>query len=239
MSRTRVARRAAQPEPRRRRQALVVAGLAGALLVGVGALTLDGAPGATDPVVSALRAGDGDTAGTPATADAVELTAPAERPQGANPFRALYVPPVETEESGSVDDSADADAGTTGTPVADTSPTTSPTAPTTTTPVTTPPATPAVTTPVPGPPADPVATTYPLALVSVNPQPAGTPTYTFTVDGASVEVFSGQRFGKQGELVVLGVVVVGAADLTPTGAIVQVGDDAPVQVKTGETVQVL
>jgi len=80
---------------------------------------------------------------------------------------------------------------------------------------------------------------YPLKLVSfTNKGMANANTYlfTFTVDGVKKTVMQGQRFGKYGELVVLGYAANSKGKVV--GAIIQVGDDNPFGVLAGETISV-
>ena len=82
-------------------------------------------------------------------------------------------------------------------------------------------------------------TRYPLKLVSISAaKPDEVRFFTWLVDGKKTVVIPAQRFGKvNGELVVLayGKNAAGKA----TGAIIQVGDDSPIDVLIGETVSVL
>lgn len=83
-----------------------------------------------------------------------------------------------------------------------------------------------------------VATTaYALQLVSITKVTGSGRTYTFTYGGVTKKVLEGQRFGKYGEITVLGVTTKAPND-TATGAIIQVGDDEPFTVMIGEKVSV-
>lgn len=78
------------------------------------------------------------------------------------------------------------------------------------------------------------AVDYPITLVSVGSEP-DLPVLTWTIEGTKNEVIAGQRFGRYGELVVLATTKQGEQ---VTGAVLQVGDAAPVVVSIGETVKV-
>lgn len=60
--------------------------------------------------------------------------------------------------------------------------------------------------------------------------------YTFDVAGTTKTVIASQRFGKYGELIVLGYIKTSKG--TPVGALIQVGDDEPFGVRIGEKVTV-
>jgi hypothetical protein len=78
---------------------------------------------------------------------------------------------------------------------------------------------------------------YPLKLVSISkPQPE-VRFFTWLVDGKKTVVIPAQRFGKVGELVVLAYTKNAAGNAT--GAVIQVGDDSPIDVLIGESVSVL
>jgi hypothetical protein len=134
---------------------------------------------------------------------------------GRDPFRALYLvpaaaPPAATTPTGT-------GTGTTpGVPVAGTGTGTGTTPGTTT-----------------------GTTRYPLKLVSIStPKPGEVRFFTWLVDGKKTVVIPAQRFGKvNGELVVLAYETNPAGKVT--GAIIQVGDDSPIDVLIGETVSVL
>jgi hypothetical protein len=85
----------------------------------------------------------------------------------------------------------------------------------------------------------PTTTRYALKLVSVSKPSAGEVTYfTWLVEGKRTVVVPAQRFGKYGELVVLATEK-NASGTTTTGAVIQVGDDTPIDVMIGEIVNVL
>ena len=77
---------------------------------------------------------------------------------------------------------------------------------------------------------------YALTLKRIEGSGSNARVYTFVVDGVTKQVVAAQRFGKYGELVVLGYIVnsKGAA----THALVQVGDDEPFELRIGSTAQV-
>ena len=85
-------------------------------------------------------------------------------------------------------------------------------------------------------PAAPTTTRYALKLVSIGTSPEARST-TWTVDGTRTTVLPAQKFGKYGELVVLAFSknAQGAVDK----AILQVGDDSPMEVAVGQTNSVL
>jgi hypothetical protein len=83
----------------------------------------------------------------------------------------------------------------------------------------------------------PVAARYPLKLVSISKPSPEVRFFTWTVDAKKTVVIPAQRFGKLGELVVLAYTRNAAG--TATGAIIQVGDDSPIDVAIGESVSVL
>ncbi len=70
---------------------------------------------------------------------------------------------------------------------------------------------------------------YPLMLVSISRPSPEARYFTFTLSGVRKVVLPGQRFGKYGELVVLAYTR--TSDGTATGALVQVGDDSPIDVR--------
>ena len=78
---------------------------------------------------------------------------------------------------------------------------------------------------------------YPLMLVSISRPSPEARYFTFTLSGVRKVVLPGQRFGKYGELVVLAYTR--TSDGTATGALVQVGDDSPIDLRIGEKVTVL
>ncbi len=88
------------------------------------------------------------------------------------------------------------------------------------------------------PPATTAGTaSYPLMLVSISRPSPEARYFTFTLSGVRKVVLPGQRFGKYGELVVLAYTR--TSDGTATGALVQVGDDSPIDLRIGEKVTVL
>ncbi len=74
-------------------------------------------------------------------------------------------------------------------------------------------------------------------LVSISRPSPEARYFGFTLSGVRKVVLPGQRFGKYGELVVLAYTR--TSDGTATGALVQVGDDSPIDVRIGEKVMVL
>jgi hypothetical protein len=83
----------------------------------------------------------------------------------------------------------------------------------------------------------PTTARYVLVLKTVTRDPGGAYLFNFTVDGTPKTVLPAQRFGKYGELVVL--TYVKSSKGAVTGAVVQVGDDSPIQVPLGVKVSVL
>jgi hypothetical protein len=79
---------------------------------------------------------------------------------------------------------------------------------------------------------------YALKLISIS-KPSGSEVqfFTWSVAGKRTVVIPAQRFGKYGELVVLAYEHNAAG--TVTGAVIQVGDDTPIDVSIGETISVL
>jgi hypothetical protein len=78
---------------------------------------------------------------------------------------------------------------------------------------------------------------YALKLVAISKPSPESRFFSWTVDGTKATVLPAQRFGKYGEIVVLAYErsSTGAA----TGAIIQVGDDSPVDVAIGDVINVL
>jgi hypothetical protein len=80
---------------------------------------------------------------------------------------------------------------------------------------------------------------YPLQLMSISREGAANKTtyfFTFTVGGLKKTVMQGQRFGKYGELVVLGYVTNSKGAVV--GAVLQVGDDNPFPIALKEKISV-
>lgn len=80
------------------------------------------------------------------------------------------------------------------------------------------------------------AETYPLKLVKIDRTDPTFPLATFLVDGKSYVVVPAQRFGKDGNVVVLAYVKDKGGNLT--GALVQIGAADPQPVLTGKTITV-
>jgi hypothetical protein len=78
---------------------------------------------------------------------------------------------------------------------------------------------------------------YALTLTKVTTNPGGAKLFTFKYGTASKTVLPAQRFGKYGELVVLTYVKNSKGAII--GAVLQVGDDNPIEVLTGQKVTVL
>ena len=142
---------------------------------------------------------------------------------GRDPFKALYVVPVAAPAV-----AAAPAAATTSTSSGGSATTTTSTGDTASTTATQPSA----------PPACVCATRYALKLVSIAQTTSEEPRFTtWSVDGQKTTVLPAQRFGKYGELVVLAFSknAKGAVDK----AILQVGDDSPIEVAVGESNNVL
>lgn len=203
-----------EAEGNSRKAVLVAGGVAAALVLGVGGWLLLGGS-SEDPSASAFVPSKtlrpAVTAPKNGAAKPVKkLPAAYKAPLGRDPFKALYVVPVAAPAAGT---------GTTPTSTTGTAPTTTGTSvtPTTSTPTGT--------------------ARYPLKLVSISKPSSQVHFTTWSVAGATKTVIPGQRFGKYGEVVVLafGQNSSGAVDR----AIIQVGDDSPMDVKVGESVNVL
>jgi hypothetical protein len=82
--------------------------------------------------------------------------------------------------------------------------------------------------------ATPAPTRYRITLLSV--KSTGTRTFTFRIGSVTKVVVTAQRFGKYGELVVLGTIKNSRG--TVTGALLQVGDADPVTIHLGERLTV-
>lgn len=200
---------AAGPEGTRT-SVLVAGGLVAALALGAGGYFFL-AGGSSDVESLPATPRKVTTAPTPAVKKAV--TKPAVKKAtvplvtkvqlGRDPFRALYVVPVQAA-------APTAATSTTTTGSTTTSGSTSPTATAANSP-------------------------YGLKLVSVT----GTSSakfYAFVVDGEKQSVLAGQRFGKYGELIVLAYVKSSTGKIV--GAIIQVGDDSPIDIAIGEKITV-
>lgn len=99
--------------------------------------------------------------------------------------------------------------------------------------------TPTSTTPSGGSFAPAAGEEYPLRLESISREGAAnarTYFFTFTVGGVRKTVMQGQRFGKYGELVVLGYVTNSKGAVV--GAVLQVGDDNPFPIGLKEKISV-
>ena len=203
-----------EAESSNRKAVLVAGGVAAALVLGAGGWFLLGG-GGDDAIDNSgfVPAKPRAVAAAPkkvATKPVKKLPVAYKAPIGRDPFKALYVVP------------AAAAAPAAGTPTTTSTGTTS--TGTTATPT-------GVTTPT-------GSTRYTLKLTSMStPKPGEARFYTFLVAGVSKTVIPAQRFGKFGELVVLALETDRAGK--PVGAVIQVGDDSPIDVKVGESVSVL
>ncbi len=205
-------------EPERNRKAILIAGgVAAALVVVAGGYFLLG--GSDDTVDSAFvphRTVRPAAVAPKAGAPAKKLPAPYKERLGRDPFKALYVVPVAAVTTSTSTDATGTSAG-------------SPTSGTTTTTTTTPTSTTTTSTPT--------STRYTLKLVSISKPDPEVRFTTWKVGADTKTVIPAQRFGKYGEIVVLafGKNAAGTVDK----AIIQVGDDSPMDVTIGESVSVL
>ena len=217
--------------PASNRNVLIAGGLAAALLLGAAGYFLLGIGGGSHDTALGVtpvlprHAVTKTVAVRPAVAKpVVKVPLASTEHLGRNPFKALYVQPVaavapaSTGTSGTTTGS-NGSTGTTGTTTGSTG--TTGTSGTTGTPGTTTSAT----------------APYALSLTTISKPSPETRFFTFNVAGKSVTVIPAQRFGTYGELIVLAYTKNAAG--TATGAIIQVGDDNPIDVKIGEKVRVL
>jgi hypothetical protein len=202
-------------EPANRRNLVIAGGAAGLLvLAGAGFLLLSGgSSGSTTSVANSLPRAPlvvkSATSPKRATATAIKLPAASAVRVGRDPFLALYVAPV-APAAGSTSPSGSTSTTTSGsTSTGSTTPTTAPA----------------------------TGASYALKLVSVKSDPGGAKFFTFTYGTTTKVVLPAQRFGKFGELVVL--TYVKDAKGTVLGAVIQVGDDNPIEVPIGAKVTVL
>jgi hypothetical protein len=199
-----------------RKAVLVAGGVAAALVLGAGGWFFLGGSSSDSSLnnSSFVPAKPGAVAAAPqkvAVKPAKKLPTAYKAQLGRDPFKALYVVPV---------------AAPSAAPAAPAAPTTTGTGSTGST--TTPPGT---TTPT-------GTTRYTLKLVSIStPKPGEVRFFTWQVAGVKKTVIPAQRFGKFGEIVVLATETDSAGKVV--GAVIQVGDDSPIDVKVGESVSVL
>ena len=141
---------------------------------------------------------------------AKKLPAAYTAPLGRDPFKALYVVPAAATTAANTSTSTSVTPTTSGTSTTGTG------TGTTTTPAT---------------------TRYTLKLVSISKPSPEVRFTTWSVGGTKKVVIPAQRFGKYGELVVLAFSQNAAGVVDK--AIIQVGDDSPMDVAVGESVSVL
>lgn len=209
---------AEEGESSNRKAVFVAGGVAAALVLGVGGWLLLGGSGDDSAAVAFVPS----TTHRPAIAAPKAAAQPAKKLPaaykarlGRDPFKALYVVPAAAPAGGGT--STESTPTTTGTTTTGTTGT-STTATGTTTPAGT--------------------TRYTLKLVSMStPKPGEARFYNWLVAGAKKTVIPAQRFGKFGEVVVLASEIDNAGKTV--GAIIQVGDDSPIDVKVGESVSIL
>ena len=202
-----------EEDTRNRKAAMVAGGVAAALVLGAGGWFLLGGGGDSEDTSSGFvpNLKPRTTAAAPAAAAPTKkLPAAYTATLGRDPFKALYVVPAAAPAAAAP--VAPTSTGTsTGTSGSTTSTTTTPTG----------------------------TTRYALKLLSIStPSGAGEVRYfSWSVAGKTTTVIPAQRFGKYGEIVVLAYEKSTAGKVT--GAIIQVGDDSPIDVQIGETVSVL
>ncbi|MEO6205981.1 MAG: hypothetical protein ABIO67_11460 [Mycobacteriales bacterium] len=194
----------------RKRLLALGGGLAALVVLGAGYLFLSGGGDSVDEAFVPV-ARTPRVAAAPSAAAKARTLAPKYTEQiGRDPFKALYVVPVVAP----VDVAAPAAAPVVLQPATTTS------GGTTSVPV-----------------AAPTTKRYTLTLNAISKPSPEVRTTTWTVDGNKVTVLPAQRFGKYGELVVLAYTQ--DAKGVVNGAVLQVGDDTPVDVKIGESNSVL
>ncbi len=211
-----VALDAAEADDSNRKKLLALGGgLAAVVLLGAGYLFLSGGGDTVDTAfVPAARTPR--VAAAPSAAAKPRTIAPKYTEQiGRDPFKALYVLPVVA-------------------PVAPAAPA-APLAPVA--PIVLQPAAPTTGGTNTAPVAAPTTKRYTLTLNAISKPSPEARFSTWTVDGKKVTVLPAQRFGKYGELVVLAFTqdAKGVVD----GAVLQVGDDTPMDVKIGESNSVM
>lgn len=208
-----------------RKPLLIAGGLVAVLALAGGGYLLLGGGSSSDASLAPIARGVPKAAAPAAAKPAAKAAAKAAKPTallpaattvalGRDPFIPLYVQPAAP--------AAGAATATTTTPT---------TAPATTT------STGSTSTASTGGTTTLATAAYGLKLVSITKVTGTGRTYMFSYGGASKGVLEGQRFGKYGEITVLGVTTKAPND-TATGAIIQVGDDEPFTVMIGETVTV-
>ncbi|GAC1610049.1 MAG: hypothetical protein NVS3B26_14710 [Mycobacteriales bacterium] len=209
-----------------RKAALVAGGVAAALVLGgAGYFFLGGSSDTPTDTAFVPNHGFRAVVAAPRTATNVakQLPAPYKATLGRDPFKALYVVPVAAA-------AAAAPATTTGALTSTTPTSTNAAGPGSSTPTSTSTSTgPGTTTPT--------STRYTLKLVSISKPSPEVRFTTWKVGTDSKTVIPAQRFGKYGEIVVLAFNknAQGAVDK----AVIQVGDDSPMDVAIGESVSVL
>jgi hypothetical protein len=205
----------AEEGERNRKAMLVAGGVVAALVLGAGGWFFLGGSGGSSSDAAFVAP---HTARPAVVAPKKVVAKPAKKlpaaykaQLGRDPFKALYVVPVA------------APATTT------TTPTTTTTTPTTTGTGTTGTGTTGTVTPT--------TTRYTLKLVSISKPSPEVRFTTWSVGGTKKVVIPAQRFGKYGEIVVLAFSKNAAGVVDK--AIIQVGDDSPMDVAVGESVSVL
>lgn len=215
----------AREAPTREGRALLIGGgLLAAVAVGVGAFLFLGGRGGGDSVSAATPTRSGvavpvavgpttPTKPSPAPSpSALDLPAPTVEHTARNPFKALYIVPVAAGPGGAAPGAAPT--AVPGAPVpAPVTPAPQPAVPPTAT--------------SPAPVGDPTAPTlYAVKLLSISGSSA-----SMVVDGKTMSIIVGQRFGRDGELVVLSI---GRSSL-----VLQVAADTPLPFVIGQSRGVL
>lgn len=205
-------------ETSNRKAALVAGGVVAALVLGAAGYFLLGSSGddATDTAFVPPHRVRPAAVAPKAVKPIKKLPVAYKERLGRDPFKALYVVPV---------------AAPAAPPAAVAAPTTTTTTTTSTTPTgTTPTSTGTGAT-------TPTTLRYTLKLVSISKPSPEVRFTTWNVGGTKSTVIPAQRFGKYGEIVVLAFGKNAAGEVDK--AIIQVGDDSPMDVAIGESVSVL
>ena len=203
-------------DPNRKKLLLAGGGLAAVVLLAGGWFLFGGGgDSSTDTAFVPVHRAPRPAVVAPKTTPAKKLPAPYKERLGRDPFKALYVVPVAA-------------------PAAPAAP--APAAPTTTTTGTTGSTGTGTTTTGTGT-TTPTTTRYTLKLLSISKPSPEVRFTTWSVGGTKTTVIPAQRFGKYGEIVVLAFSKNAAGVVDK--AIIQVGDDSPMDVAIGESVSVL
>ena len=201
---------------RNRKLVLAAGGVVGALVLGLGGYFLLGSGGSTPtafvPVARPHVVAPQGPVSKPVVKPARQLPTAYKAALGRDPFKAQYVVPAVSE--------VPAQGAAPATVVAAPPQTTTSTSSTSS-----------------GSSVPDATAPYPLKLVSISKTSADSRATTWLVDGEKKTVLPAQRFGHSGEIVVLAFSKNAAGAVTK--AIIQVGDDSPLDVAIGERVSVL